>query len=82
MPFMDGLELSRMVKKELPDTKIVILSGYDDFDYAKEAIRIGVTEYLLKPVSSAMLLEHLQEISETIRKEREDQTLKETSGDA
>lgn len=78
MPFMDGLELSRMVKKELPDTKIVILSGYDDFDYAKEAIRIGVTEYLLKPVSSAMLLEHLQEVSETIRKEREDQTLKET----
>lgn len=78
MPFMDGLELSRMVKKELPDTKIVILSGYDDFGYAKEAIKIGVTEYLLKPVSSAMLLEHLQEVSKTIQSERENQALKDT----
>ena len=49
MPFMDGLELSRMVKAELPDIKIVILSGYDDFEYAKQAIKIGVAEYLLKP---------------------------------
>ena len=48
MPFMDGLELSRMVKAELPDIKIVILSGYDDFEYAKQAIKIGVAEYLLK----------------------------------
>ena len=52
MPFMDGLELSRMIRKELPSVKIVILSGYDDFSYAKEAIGIGVTEYLLKPISS------------------------------
>ena len=44
MPFMDGLELSRLVKKELPDTNIIILSGYDEFEYAKEAIKIGVEE--------------------------------------
>ena len=49
MPFMDGLELSRLVRKELPDIKILILSGYDEFEYAKTAIKIGVTEYLLKP---------------------------------
>ena len=49
MPFMDGLELCKLVKKELPNIKILILSGYDEFDYAKEAIRLGVTEYLLKP---------------------------------
>ena len=42
MPFMDGLELSRLVKKALPKTKIIILSGYDEFDYAKEAIKIGI----------------------------------------
>ena len=48
MPFMDGLELCKLVKKELPNIKILILSGYDEFDYAKEAIRLGVTEYLLK----------------------------------
>ena len=67
MPFMDGLELSRMVKAELPDIKIVILSGYDDFEYAKQAIKIGVAEYLLKPVSSAVLLEHLSEIARSQR---------------
>ena len=55
MPFMTGLELSRLVKQELPGTKIVIISGYDDFEYAKEAIKVGVTEYLLKPISSAKL---------------------------
>ena len=76
MPFMDGLELSRMVKAELPDIKIVILSGYDDFEYAKQAIKIGVAEYLLKPVSSAVLLEHLSEIAEKVRDEREDLALK------
>ena len=76
MPFMDGLELSRMVKAELPDIKIVILSGYDDFKYAKQAIKIGVAEYLLKPVSSAVLLEHLSEIAEKVRDEREDLALK------
>ena len=41
MPFMDGLTLCRLVKKELPDIRIVILSGYDDFNYAKQAISIG-----------------------------------------
>ena len=51
MPFMDGLELSRLVKKELPQIKIIILSGYNEFDYAKTAINIGVTDYLLKPIS-------------------------------
>ena len=76
MPFMDGLELSRMVKAELPDIKIVILSGYDDCEYAKQAIKIGVAEYLLKPVSSAVLLEHLSEIAEKVRDEREDLALK------
>ena len=50
MPFMDGLELSQMVKKEAPDTKIILLSGYNEFDYAKQAIHIGVTDYLLKPI--------------------------------
>ena len=56
MPFMDGLELSRLVKAELPDIKIIILSGYDEFDYAKEAIDIGIAEYMLKPVTSAKLI--------------------------
>lgn len=44
MPFMDGLELSRLVKKSLPKTRIIILSGYNEFEYAKEAIKIGIRE--------------------------------------
>lgn len=75
MPFMDGLELCKLVKKELPNIKILILSGYDEFDYGKEAIRLGVTEYLLKPISSGKLLEALNGVSESIRREKEDKDL-------
>ena len=75
MPFMDGPELCKLVKEELPNIKILILSGYDEFDYAKEAIRLGVTEYLLKPISSGKLLEALNGVSESIRREKEDKDL-------
>ena len=50
MPCMDGLALARTVREQYRDVDIIILSGHRDFDYAKQAIRIGVTEYLLKPV--------------------------------
>lgn len=75
MPFMDGLELSEAVKKELPDIKILILSGYNDFEYAKRAISIGITDYLLKPISADKLLEALAEVSVKISKEREEKEL-------
>lgn len=75
MPFMDGLELSRAVRKELPDTKIILLSGYDDFDYAKQAIGIGVTDYLLKPISSAKLLEAVHRVADIIEEERKKREL-------
>lgn len=78
MPFMNGLELSKLVKKELPDIKILILSGYDEFEYAKEAIKIGVTEYLLKPISSSKLLEALKEVSVQICQEKEEKELRNT----
>lgn len=57
MPFMDGLTLAKLAKKELPELKIVILSGYDDFNYAKQAISIGVEDYLLKPITKNALIE-------------------------
>lgn len=75
MPFMDGLELSRLIRKELPETKILILSGYDEFEYAKEAIRIGITDYLLKPISSMRLLEVLDDVRRKIEQEREEKEL-------
>lgn len=62
MPFMDGLTLAKVAKKEIPGLKVVILSGYDDFNYAKQAINIGVEDYLLKPIAKNALIERLTEI--------------------
>lgn len=70
MPFMNGIELSEKVKRTMPWIKIVILSGHDEFEYAKQAIKIGVEEYLLKPVTSAKLMETLEEIAERIEEEK------------
>jgi len=70
MPFMDGIELSRQAKKIMPWVKILILSGHDEFEYAKQAIAIGVEDYLLKPVTSANLMETLTVIAGRIDKER------------
>lgn len=77
MPFMDGLELSRLVKNELPDTEIIILSGFEEFEYAREAIKIGVAEYLTKPISAADLLARIDSVAEGIRKRREEEALRE-----
>lgn len=73
MPFMDGLELSRRVKEELPDTEIIILSGYEEFEYAKESIRIGVAQYLTKPISGDALLKELEGIKTRIISKRENE---------
>ena len=69
MPFMDGLELIKLVRNELPRTKIVIISGYDDFSYAQQAIHLGVEQYLLKPI----LKEKMVEILSALQKKMEDE---------
>jgi two-component system response regulator YesN len=66
MPFMDGLELSRRLKKEMPWIRIVILSGHDEFKYAKEALSIGVKEYMLKPFKGSELIAVLDRIAAEI----------------
>ena len=71
MPFMDGLTLCRIVKKTLPWIKILILSGHDEFEYARKAISIGVEEYLLKPVSSRDMIAALDKIAARIDEEKE-----------
>ena len=78
MPFMDGLELSRLVKQELPDMKILILSGYDEFEYAKEAISIGITDYLVKPIAGARLLEAVKKVGKKIEEEQQQKKFLET----
>ncbi|HHX38153.1 MAG TPA: response regulator [Clostridiaceae bacterium] len=71
MPFMDGLELSRRVRQLMPWMRIIILSGHDEFSYAQSAISIGISEYLLKPITGPMLCEALDKAAEDIRQERE-----------
>ncbi|WP_343248453.1 response regulator [Diplocloster hominis] len=56
MPYMDGLELSQHIKTDYPTTKILIFTGFDEFEYAKEAIHLEIEEYILKPVNSAELV--------------------------
>lgn len=71
MPFMDGLSLSHIVNQEFPDTKIIIISGYDDFEYARRAINEGVEQYLLKPITRSSLQKVLAEVKEKIEAIRE-----------
>ena len=73
MPFMDGLQLSALIRKELPETKIVILSGYSEFEYAQEALRLGVTEYLLKPITPRNLREVIRKLAASIEEQKKEQ---------
>ena len=70
MPFMDGLQLAEAIKRTQPWIKIIILSGHDEFDYAKKAISIGIEDYLLKPFTPDELLTSLNKTASQIDKER------------
>ena len=72
MPFMDGLQLSRIIRKHMSWTKIIILSGHDEFEYAQKALQIGVTDYLLKPITSEDLHQALRKITLLLDQEIED----------
>lgn len=71
MPVMDGLMLSEQLVKRCPNTKIIILTGYDDFNYARTAIQLGITNYLLKPCSRDDLSEALGSAARKIDLERQ-----------
>lgn len=79
MPYMDGMELSNHIKMRFPATKILIFTGFDEFEYAKEAVHLEVEEYLLKPVSSVELtriFSHLKEkLDQEISEKRNVETL-------
>lgn len=63
MPFMDGLTLSKLIKKEMPWIEIIILTGHQEFEYAKEGINIGVAQYLSKPISSEDLVREVNALA-------------------
>lgn len=70
MPQMNGLELAKLVRDQAPKCHIVFLTGYDDFDYARTAIKLGADDYLLKPFSKDDVEEMLAKVQTKLDKER------------
>ena len=70
MPQMNGLELAKLVREQAPKCHIVFLTGYDDFDYARTAIKLGADDYLLKPFSKDDVEEMLAKVQTKLDKER------------
>jgi len=70
MPFMDGLELCRRLKQSLPAAKLVVFSGFDDFEYARRAIGMNVSEYILKPINAPELMEVLNKLKGQLDEQR------------
>lgn len=71
MPNMTGLELAARLRNEFPQIKVALMSAYDDFHYAKEAIRYGVKGYLLKPILRDEFVELFRGVADDLRKENE-----------
>ena len=57
MPYMDGLAICRKLKEQYPNIKVIIFSGFDEFEYAREAIDIEAEEHILKPINANELRE-------------------------
>lgn len=71
MPYMDGLTMAEKIRQNYPSVKIVIFSGFDEFEYAKKAIRLNVIEYILKPVNVEELTAILKKIKKNLDEEIE-----------
>ncbi|MGQ4668482.1 response regulator [Metabacillus halosaccharovorans] len=71
MPEMDGIKLAKTIYEQMPHIRVIIISGYDDFHYAREAIRFRVKDYLLKPVDIEELVSKVSKLAEEINYERE-----------
>ncbi|WP_394922701.1 response regulator [uncultured Robinsoniella sp.] len=70
MPHVDGMELTKFVYEQYKDTKVVIISGYDEFEYAKKAVKYQVVEYILKPITAFELSETLLKVKEALDAEQ------------
>jgi two-component system response regulator YesN len=69
MPFVDGLELSRYLFEHFPRTKVIILTGYDEFDYAQQALKLKVHDFIVKPNTAQELREILSKVKEDLDEE-------------
>lgn len=72
MPYMDGLELSKRLNDDYRNIHIIIFTGFDEFEYAKEAVHLEVEEYMLKPINSDELTECLKRVKNSLDLEREE----------
>ena len=72
MPYMDGLELARKLNQDYPNIYIMLCTGFDEFEYAKEAVHLEIKEYMLKPISATELSESLMKLKATLDREREE----------
>ncbi len=72
MPYMDGLELARKLNQDYPNIYIMLCTGFDEFEYAKEAVHLEIKEYMLKPISATELSESLMKLKTTLDREREE----------
>lgn len=72
MPFMDGLTLSKKLKESYDGIKVIIFSGFDEFEYAREAIKLEVEEYILKPIKLEELTEIFRRMKEALDRERDE----------
>ncbi|WP_069999225.1 response regulator [Cellulosilyticum sp. I15G10I2] len=70
MPSMDGIEFSRIVFEKYPHIKIVVITGYDEFEYARSSIKLGIADFILKPINSDELMKTLAQLKEKILAER------------
>lgn len=78
MPFMDGIQLLEAAKKKYPFIKVIMLSGYNDFDYAKKAMKLGAADYLLKPTNVDELFAVFAELHRTMISEKQSEYRKTT----
>lgn len=70
MPFLDGLELCRRLRVSLPGARLVVFSGFDDFEYARRAMSLGVSEYILKPINAPELIQVLEKLRGQLDRQR------------
>ncbi len=70
MPYIDGIELSRLIFEKYPNIKIVILTGYEEFEYAKKSLKLGIADFLLKPINDDEIRKSALDIKKKIEAER------------
>ena len=70
MPFMDGIDLCKILRTQMPWIGIIILSGYDEFEYARQCLQLGVREYLLKPIDAEDLRKALDKVGTQLQEEK------------